>query len=86
MARIAVNIPTKLHVFQNTLTQRAVDAMNAKYAGIIIPLKANGVEIGQVKDLKVEYSGEVTGTIFEIEESYNPTTKDDMDFSVRSGL
>lgn len=84
MARVAVNIPTKLHVFQNTLTQRAVDAMNAKYAGTIIPLKANGVEIGQVKDLRVEYSGEVTGTIFELEESYIPTAKDNVAFSVRS--
>lgn len=83
MARIAVNIPTKLHVFQNTLTQRAVDAMNAKYAGTIIPLKANGVEIGQVKDLRVEYSGEVTGIIFEIEESYIPTANDNVAFSVR---
>lgn len=83
MARVAVNIPTKLHVFQNTLTQRAVDAMNAKYAGTIIPLKANGVEIGQVKDLRVEYSGEVTGTIFEIEESYIPTANDNVAFSVR---
>lgn len=83
MARVAVNIPTKLHVFQNTLTQRAVDAMNAKYAGTIIPLKANGVEIGQVKDLRVEYSGEVTGIIFEIEESYIPTANDNVAFSVR---
>lgn len=83
MARIAVNIPTKLYVFQNTLTQRAVDAMNAKYAGTIIPLKANGVEIGQVKDLRVEYSGEVAGIIFEIEESYIPTANDNIAFSVR---
>lgn len=79
MARVAVSIPTTLHLFQNNMTQEQIDRLNSKYAGITIPLKANGVEIGRVNNLRVGYDGSVSGTIFEIEEEYNrnhatPTT------------
>lgn len=71
MARVAVNIPTTLHIFQNNMSQEQIDRLNAKYAGIIIPLKANGIEIGRVNNVRLSYDGNLTGVIFEIEEEYN---------------
>ena len=71
MARVAVSIPTTLHIFQNKMTQEQIDRLNSKYAGSIIPLKANGVEIGRVNNIRIGYDGNLNGTIFEIEEEYN---------------
>lgn len=71
MARVAVSIPTTLHIFQENLSQQTIDRLNSKYAGRTIPLKANGVEIGQVNNLLVGYDGNLRGTIFEIEEEYH---------------
>ncbi len=71
MARVAVSIPTTLHIFQNNMTQEQIDRLNSKYAGRIIPLKANGVEIGRVNNIRIGYDGNLNGTIFEIEEEYN---------------
>lgn len=71
MARVAVSIPTTLHIFQNKMTQEQIDRLNSKYAGSIIPLKANGVEIGRVNNIRIGYDGNLNGTIFEIEEEYS---------------
>ncbi len=71
MARVAVSIPTTLHIFQNKMTQEQIDRLNSKYAGSIIPFKANGVEIGRVNNIRIGYDGNLNGTIFEIEEEYN---------------